>query len=364
MAAGHRPAESMRVLVTGATGFVGSHTVAALVERGHDVRLFVRAPERVPIALEPLGVSGRPYTVGDVTDPATVEAAMAGCDAVVHCGSAFSLNIRDGDTVRRTNVVGTEIVIDAAHRLGLDPIVHVSSFSALLPPNGRVLTAQSPVGNPRGAYFRSKADSDRIARRYQEAGAPVVITYPGTVVGPNDPHLGEVPSSLVDILKGRAPVIPTGGFPIVDVGSVARVHAAVMRPDLGARRYMVTGRYTTAAELIQMLGEVTGRRIRFVTAPARSVGARHAAGGPAAARRPAAAADKRAGVRRHGVGRALRRLGDDEGARHRLSRRPRGAGRDGALAGPHRTTVRKRSRAPGGVEARPARKGSGGFSRS
>ena len=181
MAAGHRPAESMRVLVTGATGFVGSHTVGALVERGHDVRLFVRAPERVPIALETLGVSGRPYTVGDVTDPATVEAAMAGCDAVVHCGSAFSLNIRDGDTVRRTNVVGTEIVIDTAHRLGLDPIVHVSSFSALLPPNGRVLTTQSPVGNPRGAYFRSKADSDRIARRYQEAGAPVVITYPGTV---------------------------------------------------------------------------------------------------------------------------------------------------------------------------------------
>ncbi len=271
MATGHRPAESMRVLVTGATGFVGSHTVAALVERGHDVRLFVRAPERVPIALEPLGVSGRPYTIGDVTDPATVEAAMAGCDAVVHCGSAFSLNIRDGDTVRRTNVVGTEIVIDTAHRLGLDPIVHVSSFSALLPPNGRVLTAQSPVGNPRGAYFRSKADSDRIARRYQEAGAPVVITYPGTVLGANDPHLGEVPSSLVDILKGRAPVIPTGGFPIVDVGSVARVHAAVMRPGLGARRYMVTGRYTTAAELIQMLGEVTGRRIRFVTAPARSL---------------------------------------------------------------------------------------------
>ena len=66
-------------------------------------------------------------------------------------------------------------------------------------------------------------------------------------------------------------MVPTGGFPIVDVGSVARVHAAVMRPGRGARRYMVTGRYTTAAELIGMLGEVTGRRIRFVTAPAWSL---------------------------------------------------------------------------------------------
>ena len=271
MATGLEPTGPMRVLVTGGTGFVGSHTVAALVQRGHDVRLFVRAPERVPPALEPLGVSGLPYAVGDVTDPAAVEAAMAGCDAVVHCASVFSLSSRGGDLIRRNNVVGAEAVIGTASRLGLDPIVHVSSFSALLPPNGRVLTAQSPVGNPKGPYFRSKADSDRIARRYQEVGAPVVITYPGTVLGANDPHLGEVPSSLVDILKGRAPVIPTGGFPLVDVGSVARVHAAVMRPGLGARRYMVTGRYTTAAELIEMLGEVTGRRIRFVTAPARSL---------------------------------------------------------------------------------------------
>ena len=271
MATGLEPVDPMRVLVTGGTGFVGSHTVAALVERGHDVRLFVRAPERVPPALEPLGLSGLPFAVGDVTDPAAVEAAMAGCDAVVHCASVFSLSSRGGDLIRRNNVVGAEVVIGTASRLGLDPIVHVSSFSALLPPDGRVLTAQSPVGNPKGPYFRSKADSDRVARQYQESGAPVVIIYPGTVVGPYDPHLGEVTSSLVDILKGRAPMVPTGGFPIVDVGSVARVHAAVMRPGRGARRYMVTGRYTMAAELIGMLGEVTGRRIRFVTAPAWSL---------------------------------------------------------------------------------------------
>ena len=271
MAAEPGPVEPMRVLVTGGTGFVGSHTVAALVERGHDVRLFVRAPDRIAPALEPLGVPALPYTVGDVTDPAAVQAAMDGCDAVVHCASVFTLSSRDGGAVQRNNVDGAEVVIGTAHRLGLDPIVHVSSFSALLPPEGRILTGQSPVGNPRGAYFRSKADSDRVARRYQDSGAPVVITYPGTVVGPHDPHLGEVTSSLVDILKGRAPMVPTGGFPIVDVGSVARVHAEVVRPGLGARRYLVTGRRTTAAGLVGMLAEVTGRRIRFVTAPAWSL---------------------------------------------------------------------------------------------
>ena len=101
MSAAPGAVEPMRVLVTGGTGFVGSHTVAALVERGHDVRLFVRAPERIPPALEPLGVSDLAYSVGDVTDPGAVKAALAGCDAVVHCASVFTLSSRAGDQVGR-----------------------------------------------------------------------------------------------------------------------------------------------------------------------------------------------------------------------------------------------------------------------
>jgi dihydroflavonol-4-reductase len=257
----------MRVLVTGATGFIGSHTVAELVRQGHDVSLFVRTPERVSVALDPLGISGCPFTVGDVTDAAAVEAAMRGCDAVVHCGSVFSLNSRKKAVVRHTNVVGAEVVIGTANRLGLDPIVQVSSIAALFPPGGRVLTTHSPANEPRGAYFGSKADSDRVARRYQEAGAPVVITYPSVVLGAHDPHLGEVASSLVNILKGRVPAVPTGGFPIVDVATVAKVHAAVMSPGKGPRRYIVSGTYFPVAEMIGLIGEVTGRRLRVATVP-------------------------------------------------------------------------------------------------
>ncbi len=258
----------MRVLVTGATGFIGSHSVAALLREGHKVSLFVRGPERVPRALEPLGVSGLPYSVGDVTDPDAVATAMQGVDAAVHCGSVFSLDSRDNREVHHTNVTGAEVVIGTAHRLGLDPIVQVSSIAALLPPGGRVLNTHSPVNSPGGAYFRSKADSDRVARRYQEDGAPVVITYPSVVLGPHDPHLGEVASSVVDILKRRVLAIPSGGFPLVDVGSVARVHAAVMRPGQGPRRYIVAGTYTPLAAMIDMLGEVTGRRLRYARFPA------------------------------------------------------------------------------------------------
>ena len=196
----------MRVLVTGGTGFVGSHTVAALVNGDHQVRLLVRDRQRVA----PLGLqAGELDTiVGDVTDPAAVDQAVAGCQAVVHAGSVYSLDSRDAGRIRQVNVRGTDLVLGAAHRAGLDPIVYVSSVVALLPPNGRTLTPDSPAGHPPGPYLGYKADAERVARRYQQDGAPVVITYPGNVLGPHDPHLSESMRLGRDILKGRYPLIP------------------------------------------------------------------------------------------------------------------------------------------------------------
>jgi dihydroflavonol-4-reductase len=75
--------------------------------------------------------------VGDVTDPAAVEQALRGCEAVVHAGSGFSMDSRDAGRIRQVNVRGTDVVLGTAHRAGLDPIVYVSSVVALLPPTAR-----------------------------------------------------------------------------------------------------------------------------------------------------------------------------------------------------------------------------------
>jgi dihydroflavonol-4-reductase len=261
----------MRVLVTGGTGFVGSHTVAALVERGHQVRLLVRDRQRVAPALAPLGLRAGDLdtVVGDVTDPAAVQRAVQGCQAVVHAASVYSLDSRHAGQIRRVNAPGTDLVLGAAQRAGLDPIVYVSSTAALLPPGGRTLTPDSPAGHPPGPYLRSKAEAERIARRYQQAGAPVVITYPGSVLGPHDPHLSEGMRIVRDILKRRYPMAPSGGYGIGDVRDVAAVHAAVLEPDRGPRRYLATGTYVPFAELVRRLGTVTGRRLRALTVPAR-----------------------------------------------------------------------------------------------
>src|SRR5262249_30278225 len=169
------------------TGCVGSHAGAALVLAGHQVRVLARSPERVPAALAPLGIDEFDTAVGDVTDAVGVERALEGCDAVLHAASVFSMDARRADEVRAVNVRGTETVLGAGHRLGLDPIVFVSSELALLPPtDGAVLTAASPVGQTRWAYSRSKADSERVSRRYQSLSAPIVSVMPAAVWGPHD----------------------------------------------------------------------------------------------------------------------------------------------------------------------------------
>ncbi len=257
----------MKVLVTGGTGFVGCHSVAALVAGGHQVRLLVRSPDQVARSLSPLGVADVESVVGDVTAPRSVQEAIAGCDAVLHAAAVYSLDRRAAARVRETNVRATEIVLGAAIRMGLDPVVHVSSYTALLPPRppGAVLTPDSPVTRPAGAYARSKAESEQVARRHQEQGAPVVIVYPGGVVGPHDPYLGDSNRALLQDAKSGLAM--RGGGPIVDVRDVAAVHAAVMEPGRGPRRFMITGHYVAMPDLIAMLQQITGRRTRIVAMP-------------------------------------------------------------------------------------------------
>ena len=127
----------MRVLVTGSTGMVGAHTAAALHRAGHELRLLVRDPGRIPRALDPLRVPVPEHVTGDVTDAAAVERALGGCDAVVHAAALLSFDHRRDAEMQRTNVEGTRLVLGTAARLALDPIVYASSLAALSPAGRR-----------------------------------------------------------------------------------------------------------------------------------------------------------------------------------------------------------------------------------
>lgn len=261
----------MLVCVTGGTGFVGAHSIAAIVGAGHRVRLLARRADAVEQALNPLGVPAGQVDVvqGDVTDEAAVGAAVRAADAVLHAASVYSFDSRRRAEIRRTNVRGTEVVLDAAVRAGVRRVVYVSTFGALLPTGGLPLRVDSPVGTAKEPYLSTKADAERIARRYQEQGAPVVITYPPGLIGPHDPHLGDQNARLRDLLRGLMPVWPTGGFPIGDVRDTAAAHAALLASVDGPNRCFTPGRYLTTREYVRAVRAVTGRSLPAVFLPAR-----------------------------------------------------------------------------------------------
>ena len=256
----------MRVLVTGGTGFVGSHTVAALRTAGHDVRLLVRDPRRIGPALNALGIAEVDHAVGDVTDNASVTAALEGCHAVIHTAAMVTLDPKHRAEANRVNVEGTRNVLGSAHRLGLDPVVHVSSVSALDPTAG-VLTPDSPVARSDAVYAASKAGGERAARELQASGAPVTIVYPGGVWGPQDPNMGEQTRAVAWIVRLRVTPNAAGGYPVVDVRDVATVLAATLTTGSGPRRFLFGGTFYDGRQLAALVTEVTGRQIFAPPAP-------------------------------------------------------------------------------------------------
>lgn len=260
----------MKVLITGGTGFVGSRAVAAIAGSGHELRLLVRRPEQVAASLDPLGVDVSDVVVGDVLDETVVASAVQGCDAVVHGAAVFSLDSRRAEEMRRTNVRATELVLGAAVARGLDPVVHVSTTVALTRYAGS--GPDLPLGDIELPYAQSKIASERVARRLQDTGGPVVTIYPGGVYGPNDPYRGDQNERLRWILRRRFPLWPRGGMHVCDVRDVAAVIAAVLEPARGPRRYVVPGHHVDGDQLYGTFAEITGRRFPHLVLPGVVVG--------------------------------------------------------------------------------------------
>ena len=241
----------------------------ALLEAGHQIKLFARSRDRIDSTFGSLGIgmSQIDFELGDITDLNAVEKAVQGVDAILHAAAVYTMNKKRAGEIRRVNAKGTKIVLDAAYRIGLDPIIYVSSVSALLPPNGEILNPDSPIKNPKGAYIRSKAESEKIAREFQSKGAPIAITYPGGVIGPKDPHCGDGMDIIIDIINGRYNPMIKGHFPLVDVRDLAELHVKLMESGRGARRYFLSGRRIPFTDLIDKISDLTGRRIRYFMVP-------------------------------------------------------------------------------------------------
>ncbi len=264
----------MRVLVTGGTGFLGSHVVAALERAGHEPLLLVRDPARIVPALAPLdvpGVARIAHVVGDVTDERAVAAATHGVDAVVHAAGLVGVTAANAQRARATNAHGTSIVLRAAVRAGAARIVYVSTYFVLLPTTARLLTPTLPIGTLRDPYAATKAEAEAVARELRADGAPLTIVYPGSLWGPHDPRSGGAHALAAAMLRGQLLVLPPGGLDIADVRDVAAAIARAAEPDAARGSYMLSGRYVTLRELTSALGRVSGRALAARELPAWSL---------------------------------------------------------------------------------------------
>jgi len=253
----------MRILVTGGTGFVGSHAAESLVRAGHAVRLLARSHEKVERVSAVRGIALDDVVLGDMGDADLCRRALEGCDAVLHAAASFTIG--PGATAQAENAAGNQNILGTAAEMGLDPIVYTSSVAALFPPAGPVIRADDPVGELQSDYGRSKTEGERYARELQDRGAPLAIVYPAGVYGPDDPGLGPGAKGLRDRLRYGWP-LGGGGTCCIDVRDLAAICSGAMVPGQGPRRYMAGGHFLPWEDEADLCEEVTGRKVRRIYA--------------------------------------------------------------------------------------------------
>ena len=250
----------MRVLVTGGTGFVGSAVVRALVERGErPVCLVRRGSDRRN--LEGLAVD---LVEGDLTDAASLDAALAGCGSLFHVAADYRIWVRDPQAMARVNVAGTRALMEAALRRGVERIVYTSSV-AVLGRTGHQAPAdeETPVslGDMIGTYKRSKFLAEEEVRRLQrEEGLPVVIVNPSTPIGPCDVKPTPTGRIVVEAARGRLPAFVDTGLNVVHVDDVAAGHLLAFEKGEVGQRYVLGGEDLSLADILAGVATLRGRR--------------------------------------------------------------------------------------------------------
>ncbi len=247
----------MRVFVTGGTGFVGKPTVGRLLEGGHEVRCLVRRTSRTG-ELEELGCE---LVYGDVTDKASVLERMRGCEWVVHLANVYSFWEPDRSVYRRVNVEGTRNVMEAALEAGVSKVAHVSTLVVWGNTPDSPFDEESPVGTKRlTEYARSKHEGDEVVwDLYRQKGLPVVVLYPGAVLGAGDPKA--TGQYVRDLIERRVParIFEDSAFTFVHVDDVAEaiVRALEKEGNLGGK-YLVGKHTLTIGEVTRMVSEISG----------------------------------------------------------------------------------------------------------
>jgi dihydroflavonol-4-reductase len=253
-------------LVTGGTGFVGSHVVRTLLERGRRVRCLVR-PQSRRENLDGLPVE---LAAGDLTDPPSLSAALSGVETLYHVAADYRLWAADPAEIYRANVGGTDHLLAAAAKAGVARVVYTSSVAALgLTADGSPADETTPVDRSKiiGHYKKSKYDAERVAEAWAGRGLPVVIVNPSTPIGERDIKPTPTGQLIVDFLNRKMPAYVDTGLNLIDVRDVAAGHLAAAERGRPGERYILGHRNMTLKEILDLLATRTGLSAPTVRLP-------------------------------------------------------------------------------------------------
>ncbi len=252
------PTGTAPVLLTGGTGFLGKNVARRLHDAGRSLRVLAR--ERSDLSGLPDGVE---IVRGDVTDVASLERAIAGCQAVLHMAALVKMWVPEAERFEQVNVGGLRNVLAAARGAGAR-VVYTSSFIAIGPTGPEPVDEARvhPGDRYRNHYERTKAAADAVAREAAAAGQDVVLLYPGVVYGPGDMTDGNLVVKMVaDHMSGRFPGIVGPGdrlWSYAYVDDVAAGHVAALARGRTGERYFLCGPNVSMNGLFECLREVSG----------------------------------------------------------------------------------------------------------
>jgi dihydroflavonol-4-reductase len=261
----------MTTLVTGASGFVGSHVARRLVEAGDSVRVLVRPSSNLQL-LEGLAVE---RVEGDLRDAPSLDRAMHGVHRLFHVAADYRLWTRTPEELYKSNVEGTRSLFEAAVRAGVKRVIYTSTVATIAVPgrgdghSGSLPDeeTQSSLGDMIGHYKRSKFLAEREALEFAASGLPVVIVNPTAPVGPGDCKPTPTGRIIVDFLNGKMPAYVDTGLNLVAVEDVAAGHLLAAERGRVGERYILGARNMTLKQILGALAAITGRRAPRIRLP-------------------------------------------------------------------------------------------------
>jgi dihydroflavonol-4-reductase len=247
----------MKVFLTGATGFVGSHVARVYADAGAELRLLTRSSSNLA-SIEGMAAD---VVVGDLREPEGLRSAISGCEAVVHVAADYRLWVRDPKSMYAANVDGTRELLRIASESGVRRVVYTSSVATMgFRKDGTIVNEDSPVSieDMIGHYKRSKFLGELEAIKAARAGQEVMILNPTTPIGAGDAKPTPTGRIVVDFLNKNFPAYVDTGLNLVDVNEVARMHLVALDKGTPGERYILGGENLTLKQILDRMSAITG----------------------------------------------------------------------------------------------------------